>query len=328
MEGAKEGRLTLVTRSPCFGLPTACPDGLSVYFYLKFAHCTFDIYIHSTFPDSDQIPYVESGDYVAYNNEKGGVIECLKEDSVIDLDSNFETIPEWISIKVMVGSWLMDAVMYELWVGSEGNSAQKIFYSDLPWPIGKILYYKQVHAAKQLLGITKENAERREAEIYRRAGIAYEALSTRLGADPYFFGRPTSLDATFLGHALFTLQALPETSTLRSKLLNHSNLIKYTETHSAELIEADGSSSSTVPLPKGDPSSSVPKPGGFANWNSKPKSKPKREKTEEEKKFRRRAKYFLAAQLVAVLVFLSLLGGSDDAEMELEEDDEGLNYGD
>ncbi|CAK9143827.1 unnamed protein product, partial [Ilex paraguariensis] len=59
---------------------------------------------------------------------------------------------------------------------------------------------------------------------------------------------------------------------------------------------------------------------------SKPKSKPKREKTKEEKKFKRRAKYFLVTQLVAVLVFLSLLGGSDDNEVEHGNDDDGLNY--
>ncbi|GMH13615.1 hypothetical protein Nepgr_015456 [Nepenthes gracilis] len=294
----EEGRLTLVTRKPCFALPTACPNCLPVYFYLKFAQVPFDLCFHSTFPDSDQIPYIEFGAYVAYNNEKGGVIECLKEDGIVDLDSGFQTVPEWVSMKVMVASWLMDAVMYELWVGSEGNSAQKIFYSDLPWLIGKILYLKQVHAAKQLLGITKENAERREAEIYRRAIIAYGALSTRLGEDSLFFGRPTSLDAIFLGHALFTLQALPETSVLRSKLLNYSSLVKYTEKHSTDLIEA-GSSTPTVPLPRADHSSGMPRHGGFANWSSKPKNKPKREKTEEEKKFRRRAKYFLAAQFVA-----------------------------
>lgn len=62
------------------------------------------------------------------------------------------------------------------------------------------------------------------------------------------------------------------------------------------------------------------------NVGSKPKSKPKKEKTEEEKKFRRRAKYFLATQLVAVLVFLSLLGGSDDSEVELGDDDDVLDY--
>ena len=34
----------------------------------------------------------------------------------------------------------------------------------------------------------------------------------------------------------------------------------------------------------------------------------------EEKIFRRRAKYFLATQLVAVIVFLSLFGGADGSE--------------
>lgn len=64
----------------------------------------------------------------------------------------------------------------------------------------------------------------------------------------------------------------------------------------------------------------------FIRLGSKPKSKPKREKTEEDKKFRRRAKYFLVTQLVAVLVFLSLLGGSDATEVELDVDDDGVDY--
>lgn len=58
---------------------------------------------------------------------------------------------------------------------------------------------------------------------------------------------------------------------------------------------------------------------------SKPKPKPKREKTNEEKTFKRRAKYFVGAQLVAVLLFLTLIGGGDDAEVELD-DDEGYDY--
>lgn len=113
----------------------------------------------------DQIPYVESGTYVAYNNEKGGVIRSLSEDGFVDLDSQVRGIPEWISAKAMVDSWLADATIYELWVGSDGTSAHKIYYSDLPWPLGKILYLKQVHVVKQILGITKENAERREEEV-------------------------------------------------------------------------------------------------------------------------------------------------------------------
>ncbi|XP_063935088.1 mitochondrial outer membrane import complex protein METAXIN isoform X2 [Daucus carota subsp. sativus] len=208
----QEGKmLTLVARKACFGLPTACPSCLPVYVFLKFTGIPFLFNYNLAYPDSVQIPYVETGEcYVAYNNENGGVIDTLKQDGIADLDSGLDAIPEWISMKAMITSWLADAVMYELWMGSDGTSARKIYYSDLPWPISKFLYYKQVTIAKQLLGITKENADQREKEIYRKATKAYEALSARLGEDLYFFeSRPTSLDALLLGHVLFTLHALP-----------------------------------------------------------------------------------------------------------------------
>lgn len=113
----------------------------------------------------DQIPYIESGDYVAYNDENGGVIESLKKDGLVDLDSEFYSVPEWLSTKAMVSSWIEDAIVYELWVGSDDTPAEKIYYSDLPWPIGKVLFLKQVHSIKQRLGITKDNAEQKEQEV-------------------------------------------------------------------------------------------------------------------------------------------------------------------
>lgn len=63
----------------------------------------------------------------------------------------------------------------------------------------------------------------------------------------------------------------------------------------------------------------------FSTLGSKTKKQPKREKTEEEKTFRRRAKYFLATQLVAVLVFVSVMSGYDFSEVEVDEDD-GFSY--
>ncbi|XP_077222716.1 metaxin-like protein [Tasmannia lanceolata] len=330
MDDQKEKGLVLVTRKPCFGLPTGCPVCLPVYVYLRLANVRFDVHFDVTSPDSDDIPFVELGDYVAFNNEKGGVIEKLKEDGIVDLDSKLpsHTIPEWLSTKAMISSWLADAALYELWVGSDGSAAYNIYFSDLSWPIGKVLHWKQTRAVKQLLGITKVNAEEREAEIYRKATIAYEALSLRLGEQAFFFeDRATSVDAIFLGHALFILHALADTSVLRSKIMKHDNLVRYVEKHKTGYLESCSSSSSSVPRSPHDPSTSSTPRRAYSHWSSKPKSKPKREKTEEEKTFRRRAKYFLATQVVAVLVFLSLLGGSDDGEVEMDEDDDGrLSY--
>ncbi|KAF6141776.1 hypothetical protein GIB67_027954 [Kingdonia uniflora] len=322
-EEVKEG-FVLVARKGCFGLPTACPSCLPVYLYLRFANVDFDLRFNLVHPDSDQIPYVENGDYVAYNNEKGGVIESLKEDGIVDLDSGLpsHTIPDWLSMKAMISTWLSDAVMYELWVGSDGSAARKIYFSDLPWPIGKILHLKQTYTVRQMLSITTANAERREEEIYRKATIAYEAVSTRLGEQNFLFeNRPTSLDAVFLGHSLFALQVLPDASVLQSKLMEHNNLVRYCEKHKIEVLEA-GSSSSSVPSSSFNPSSpSMPKRGTPSSWSTKSKNKPKKEKTEEEKTFRKRSKYFLATQLVAVVLFLSLLtGGTDDEDAEGNDD--------
>ncbi|KAL6292567.1 hypothetical protein ACE6H2_000709 [Prunus campanulata] len=306
---------TLVVRKPCFGLPTACPSCLPVFFYLKFANVPFHLDYNLTYPDSDKIPYIESGEYVTYNNEKGGIIERLKEDRIADLDTELHSVPEWISTKAMISSWLADAIKYELWVGTDGSSAEKIYYSDLPWPIGKILFLKQLHKVKQELGITKDNSEKIEEQTYKRASLAFGALSSRLEEQNFLFeNRPSSLDALFLGQALITLQALPETSVLRSKLLEHENLVRYVDRLKTEIVDAG--SSSSVPNFNANPSSAAPRRG------SKPKSKPKREKTKEEISFKRRSKYFLVAQLVSVVLFVTLMARADDAEIELD-DDEG-----
>ncbi|KAK4483748.1 hypothetical protein RD792_010950 [Penstemon davidsonii] len=308
----REEELTLVARKPFFGLPTACSTSLPVYIYLKFSKIPFTLEFKNNYPDSDQIPFVECGDYVAYNNVNGGVIKTLKEDKIVDLDSDISSTPEWVSMKAMVESWLKDAVLYELWVGSDGKAAHSIYYSDLPWPIGKVLHFKQVRAVKQLLAITSSNAEEREQEIYDRASMVYKALSSKLEEESFFFERPTSLDAVFLGHVLFTLHALPETSILKSKLLEHPNLVTNAEKLKSVYIDSNS--------PSADPSSSASRRGP-SRWSSKPEYKsPKREKTEEEKQFRRRSTYFLASQFIAVLVFITIFGGSEDGDV----DDDGI----
>ncbi|KAK4760171.1 hypothetical protein SAY87_023302 [Trapa incisa] len=137
-------------------------------------------------PDSDQIPYVESGSYVAYNNVKGG--------------------------------------------------------------------------------------------IYWKAMIAYGALSTCLGEEDFFFNRPSSLDSAFLGHALIVLQTLPETSSLRSKLSQHDNLVRYAEKHKVQYMDTSSISSPQLPsIPKRDTRRKRP-----LNSGSKPKSGTKKERTPEE----------------------------------------------
>nr|ACR37950.1 unknown [Zea mays] len=274
------------------------------------AQVPFDIHVDTSFPDADHIPYVEFGDCVAFNNEKGGVIEYLKDEKIADLNSNHPNISSTtvLDTKAMVSSWLANALLYELWVVSAGSIANDIYFSDLPWPIGKILHWNKTRHVKQLLGITKLNAAEKEEEIYLKASAAYDSLSFRLG------------DQVFL----FDNSALPDTSVLRGTLQKHDNLVSFAEHHKVQLLETSSSSSSGLGSSP-SPSSSTPRRRPSADHSYKPKPRAKKERTEEEKKFRRRAKYFLATQLVAVLVFLSLMGGVDSSELD---DEDGLDYDD
>ncbi|PHT76042.1 hypothetical protein T459_19564 [Capsicum annuum] len=97
-----------------------------------------------------QIPYVESATYVAYNNEKGRVICSLIKHGFIDLDSQVRGIPEWISAKAMVDSWLADATIYELWIYRNANDAfsalstrlgeQAYFFDNRPISLGAVFF--------------------------------------------------------------------------------------------------------------------------------------------------------------------------------------------
>ncbi|KAG0493285.1 hypothetical protein HPP92_004279 [Vanilla planifolia] len=323
---AERSGFVLVARKGRFGLPTACPFCLPVYLYLRFAKISFDLNYDVKNPDSDHIPYFEYGYSVAFNNEKGGVIETLKREGFADLDpiAPSSYFSEWLSTKALISSWLADAMEYELWVASDKSIVNSIYFSDLPWLLVKVLCRQHSQSIKNRLGITTLNSSEREQEIYHKAALAYEALALGLGNQSFFFeDRPTSVDALFLGHALVVLHALPDASTLRVNLLKHDNLVKYAENHKRQLLNAE-SSSTSIPRSSFDASSSTPRRKA-SYWNSKPQPKPKREKTEEEKTFRRRAKYFLGAQLIAVLVFLSLFGGPDVAEMQ-EGDDDEMSY--
>ncbi|KAL6013430.1 hypothetical protein ACLOJK_003928 [Asimina triloba] len=213
--------------TPCRAIYVAGVVSAEVYVCLTGV-ASAEVYVYD-------IPLVEYDEYVAYNNERGGVIETLKEDGIVDLDSTLSSysVPEWLSAKAMVSSWLVDAALYELWVGSDGSAADKIYFSDLPWPLGKLLHFKQSQAVKLRLGITKDNAEEREAEIFKKANLAYEALSLKLGDQKFLFGnRPTSVDAIFLGHALFVLHNLafdipgPSNEYLKSKIQERGQIDK------------------------------------------------------------------------------------------------------
>lgn len=317
-EGEGGDGLVLVVRKSAYGLPTACPVCLPAYIYLKLANISFNTHYNLINPDSDALPSIEFGDIAGFHNETGGIFGFLSKEDIVDLDSGIpsHSLPDWLALKALICLYLNDAILYELWVNHNHKIAEEIYFSDLPWPIGKILYWKQRRSVMQRLGVNSSNGQEREAELYRNAAAAYEALSTKLGDQTFLFeNKPTSLDAIFLGHILFVLHTFNDSSTLRKELMKHDNLVKYAENLKTKFLEASGSS----PLLRSAPGfTSSSRTGAKYKGPNKKDTKPK---TEEEKTFRRRAKYFLITQFIAVLVFLTLMGSINEGEVEMEDED-------
>ncbi|XP_065637344.1 probable serine/threonine-protein kinase PBL7 isoform X1 [Quercus suber] len=83
----------------------------------------------------------------------------------------------------------------------------------------------------------------------------YKVLSTMLHDQTFFFGdRPTSLDALFLGHALFVLHVLPEGSVLFAKLNGYPNLVNYTVNHGQEVLNVEPQLMSEISSSRSRPS--------------------------------------------------------------------------
>lgn len=177
-----------------------------------------------------------------------------------------------------------------------------------------MLDWKQRLAVMQRLGVTPENAVARSEELYRKAGQAYSALSVLLGDQKFFFNnRPSSLDALVLGHLLFHMKVPFEVSTLKGEILKHQNLVNYAENWCKQLLgeEVDAAFHPKVPPP--------PPTKPVSKEREKPAKKPRNEK---DIIFKKRAKYFVIAQFVAVLMYVVFAGIEVD---EGDEDDGGDN---
>jgi len=87
------------------------------------------------------LPSIEVGDVAGFHNETGGIFGLPSKEDFADLDSDVpsRSVPDWLSLKALIYSFLNDAVLYELWVSHNHKVANEIYLVDLPWYIGKIL---------------------------------------------------------------------------------------------------------------------------------------------------------------------------------------------
>jgi metaxin len=330
----EQSQLVLLVREGAFGLPTACPACLPWFLYLKLSSVSFQTQYSAVEPDSENVPAVEYGEAVGFASESGGILEFLKREKIADLDAALTEgeRAELESFKAMVDSWIVDASLYELWMRDNDKAARKVYFAALPMGLSYALDWKQRHAVMQRLGITTENAKSRGDELLRKAGMAYQALSVRLQDQKLFFGdRPTSLDACVLAHLLFHLNVSFQVSNLREEISKYPNLVTYAQSLKSQLLGGDddgvpmGAAFGNPKSPPPPPPPPTARPPTSTAPTTSGKEKPaNKSSNDKEKMFQKRAKYFVIAQFVAILMYVVFagIGFEDDAQDDDGSEDE------
>ncbi|XP_064371064.1 metaxin-2 isoform X3 [Dromaius novaehollandiae] len=120
--------------------------------------------------------------------------------------------------------------------------------SPYPWPLNRILSYQkqwEIRRKMKAIGWAGKSLE----QVLEDVDQCCQALSQRLGTQPYFFNKqPTELDALVFGH-LFTILTTQLTSDeLSEKVKNYSNLIAFCRRIEQQYFEGhdkDSSASAT-----------------------------------------------------------------------------------
>jgi len=119
---------------------------------------------------------------------------------------------------IMLWNWFMESENFE-------KVSEQFGYHLIPFPLNYIIpFQKKMRISDQLSPFKKMD----KTEIYRQASECYEALSSYLGNNEFFFGnKPTSFDAIVYGHLSCHFFISLKGSNLRTLLKKHENLVNY-----------------------------------------------------------------------------------------------------
>ena len=117
---------------------------------------------------AEDLPTLEYREKAVFSGEGGGIVEFLKAEDITDLDAGFsnEEIAQIRALSALVESHLQNALLCELWSNENKKIAQRIYFKALPWPINRILHWKQQMRNRELLGLRKFNMESRTDEVH------------------------------------------------------------------------------------------------------------------------------------------------------------------
>ncbi|KAF6115140.1 metaxin 2 [Phyllostomus discolor] len=142
------------------------------------------------------------------------------------------------------------AKLYLQWCdeATVGEITHARYGSPYPWPLNHILaYQKQWEVKRKMKAIGWGN--KTLDQVLEDVDQCCQALSQRLGTQPYFFNKqPTELDALVFGHLYTILTTQLTNDELSEKVKNYSNLLAFCRRIEQHFFEDRGKGSSSIRL--------------------------------------------------------------------------------
>lgn len=213
------------------GVPNASPFCMKVEVWLKLAGLEYEVKAElapNTAP-LGKLPYIEDGERVIPDSST--IIEELAKAHGVDLDAGLAAQQKAAAhaFRKMLEEHTYWGMIYARWIDPEYWPAfREAFFGKLPPGVrGAVAAMVRRKLRRDLHG--QGLGRHARDEIYRRTELDVDALSSYLGANPYFMGeRPTRVDATVYAFLANMWEIALETP-LKAMVGKHRNLVAYCE---------------------------------------------------------------------------------------------------
>ncbi|XP_045223241.1 metaxin-2 isoform X1 [Macaca fascicularis] len=177
---------------------------------------------------SGKVPFIHVGNQVV--SELGPIVQFVKAKGHSLSDGLGEVQKaEMKAYMELVNNMLLTAELYLQWCdeATVGEITHARYGSPYPWPLNHILAYQkqwEVKRKMKAIGWGKKTLD----QVLEDVDQCCQALSQRLGTQPYFFNKqPTELDALVFGHLYTILTTQLTNDELSEKVKNYSNLLAF-----------------------------------------------------------------------------------------------------
>ncbi|XP_014006679.1 metaxin-2 isoform X2 [Oncorhynchus tshawytscha] len=219
-----------------------CASSLAVQAYLRMCNLPVHVSCRSNaeyMSPSGKVPFVHVGNQVV--SELGPIVQFTKAKGH-SLSDGLDDVQraEMKAYMELVNNMLLTAEI-----------SRPRYSSPYSWPLNQILAYQkqwEVRRKMNAIGWAGKSLE----QVYEDVSQCCQALSQRLGTQPYFFNKqPTELDALVFGH-LFTILTTRLTSDeLGEKIKSYSNLLAFCRRIEQSYFEDSQAGSSSRGYSKG-----------------------------------------------------------------------------